>query len=313
MRRSLLVALIVGLLPTLRAVPPEPAEANTVPRSMRPAFALLPGKYRICDYGFERDRSLLATWGRAEYRQSAWPKIPQRAFRPEQGNAGPAIEAAIHEARQVLPMITAALYPYKLPPNPREAVEQQHLVPEFNEYANSQGAAPEQFESCIEAAKRIIAGGATARRTPDVTSRWLDQAADAILAHVGIAEAVAGSQRGPEFETTVSDLKIIAHFARFHARRAIGAVHYNLFKRSLRLGELFAATMDERKAVAAWRELVAAAGNREVSELTGGMRGTGLKGRWRDDLKQLEAGLKELEEQCCPPDEAVLRQMVWSP
>jgi hypothetical protein len=81
----------------------------------------------------------------------------------------------------------------------------------------------------------------------------------------------------------------------------------------LRLGELFAATLEERKAVSAWRELVAAAGDRYAFDLAMGARNYNLCGHWRDELKLLEVGLKELEEQCCPPDEATLKQMVWSP
>jgi hypothetical protein len=307
MRRLLLLALIAGTLAALRSAPPEPA-AGTAPRLELPAFALLPGKYRIYDYGFECDRPFIMASGWVGYGPSAWPDIPPHEFRFGYGQAGSHLAAARRHARLVLPMIVAAIYRYKPFPNSHEATKSQRLGPEFNAYANSRGTDAEHFESFIDAAKRIVAGGATLKRTPDATSRWLDNTADAILAHVRVAEVVAGSRRGREFDATLTELRILAQFARFHARRAIGAVHYNLFKRSLRLGELFAATMEERKAVAAWRELVAAAGDHTESA-----RGFSRYGHWRDELKLLEAGLKELEEQCCPPDEVVLRELVWSP
>jgi hypothetical protein len=75
-------------------------------------------------------------------------------------------------------------------------------------------------------------------------------------------------------------------------------VHFNLFKGGLKLAELFAATMQEKEAVAAWRELVAIAGDRYAFDLAMGARDHNLCGHWRDELKKLEGSLKELEEQC---------------
>ncbi len=34
---------------------------------------------------------------------------------------------------------------------------------------------------------------------------------------------------------------------------------------------------------------------------------------WRSVLKSLEVNLRELEEQCCPPDEAIAKEKVWAP
>jgi hypothetical protein len=44
-----------------------------------------------------------------------------------------------------------------------------------------------------------------------------------------------------------------------------------------------------------------------------GSRAHDLCGHWRDELKTLERSLKELEDQCCPPDEAVMKEKVWTP
>ena len=33
----------------------------------------------------------------------------------------------------------------------------------------------------------------------------------------------------------------------------------------------------------------------------------------RAELKKLEASFKDLEDQCCPPDEAIMREKVWKP
>lgn len=276
-------------------------------------FALIPEPYRYYDYEFERYWHFFQVWGRLGYNPHASAEIWEHDFKQLFGSAGPHVAAGLHRASEVLPMIVAAVYPYKLFPTTRGWAERQSLGVNLEDYSKNEGTDTEQFENFIEAARRIVAGGITAKRTPDATSRWFDATADAILKEVSAAEATIGSKRGKEFDATVTDLKILAQLARFHARRAIGSVHYNLFKRSLKLGELYAATLEERKAVAAWRELVTVAGNRYSFDLAMGARNFSLCGHWRDELKLLEAGLKELEEQCCPPDEATLQTVVWSP
>jgi len=279
-----------------------------------PTFALLASPYRHYDYEFERYWHFFQVWGRLGYNPNTDPAIWQREFVQRFGRAaGPPIEAGLHRASQVLPMIVAAVYPHARLSSHHGWPERQSLGPNLADYANNEGGDPEQFESFIEAARRILASTTTTKRTPAITSRWFDETADAILTAVQAATLAAGPTRSLEFDATVTDLKILAHLARFHARRSLAAVHYNLFKRGLRLAELVAATYAEKDAVAAWRELVAAAGDRYTSNLAMGPRQHNESGHWRDELKQLEAGLKELEEQCCPPDEAIMKEKVWSP
>lgn len=156
----------------------------------------------------------------------------------------------------------------------------------LGDYAAQAGAAAERFEPFTEAARRILAGSPATRQAPDITALQLEQLAARVLAASPTpAQAIA------------------AHQARFQARRIIAAMHYNLFKRSLKLAELVAATYREKDAVLVWRELVALAEQHRVPEAS----------RLRAELKHFEASLKELEEQCCPPDEAILKQPVWQP
>jgi hypothetical protein len=277
-------------------------------------FALMPEKYRHYDYEFERYWHFFQVWGRVGYNPQAPAVLWQREFARRFGPAAaPHVQAAVHRASQVLPMIVAAVYPYRLFPTTRGWAERQSLGANLADYANNEGTDTEQFESFADAAKRILAGGTTSKRTPDATSRWFDETADAIRASVRAAEAAIGPQRNKEFDATLVDARILAQLARFHARRTLAAVHYNLFKRGLRLAELVAATYAEKDAVAAWRELVAVAGDHYAFDLAMGARNYDLCGHWRDELKKLEAGLKELEEQCCPPDEAVMKEKVWTP
>ncbi len=278
-----------------------------------PTFDLMPDKYRHYDYEFERYWHFFQVWGRLGYNPQTSPALWQREFARRFGAAGEPVAAGLHRASQVLPMIVAAVYPYSLFPTTRGWAERQSLGAALADYATNEGTDVEQFESFADASKRIIAGGTTTKRTPDATSRWFHATADAILAHVKAAESAVGPARGREFDATIVDLKILAQLARFHGHRAIGAVRYNLFKRSLRLAELVASVYDEKAALGAWRELVAVAGDRYAFDLAMGARNHNLSGHWRDELKKLEVYFQELEDQCCPPDEAIMREKVWQP
>jgi hypothetical protein len=210
-------------------------------------------------------------------------------------------------------MIVAAVFPYSLFPTTRGWAERQSLGARLADYARNEGTDTELFESFATAAGRIAAGGATAKRTPIATSRWFDAAADDVLAAVRAAGAAAGPERGNEFDATVTDLRILAQLARFHARRSLAAVHYNLFLRDQGKPELLAATRDEREAVAAWRELVAVAGDRYAPDLAMGARNHDLCGHWRDELVKLEAGLAELEARCAQAVDGAAPKPAWSP
>ncbi len=282
-------------------------------RQDMPVFDLMPAKYRYYDYEFERYWHFFQVWGRVGYNPDTPADVWQHEFQKRFGAAAPHVEAGLHRASDVLPMIVAAVYPYRAFPTTRGWAERQSLGAALADYANNEGTDTAQFENFAEAAKRILAGGTTAKRTPDATSRWFDATADAILVSVQQAEAAIGHQRGKEFDATMTDLRILAQLARFHARRAIAAVHYHLFKRGLRLAELLAATTEEKAAVAAWRDLVTAAGDRYTFDLAMGARKFDLCGHWRNELANLEYDLKELEAQCCPPDEAVVKEKIWQP
>ncbi|MEI7729781.1 MAG: hypothetical protein WCO56_09420 [Verrucomicrobiota bacterium] len=278
-----------------------------------PVFELMPEKFRHYRYEFERYWHFFQVWGRVGYNPATPDEVWQHEFQRRFGAAGPHLEAGLHRASQVLPMIVAAVYPYRLFPTTRGWAERQSLGASLTDYAKNESTDIQQFESFADAARRILAGGTTTRRTPDTTSRWFDVTADDILASVRAAEAAAGAKRGNEFNATVVDLKILAQLARFHARRALAAVHYNLFKQSKRNAELLAAINGEREAIAAWRELVAVAGDHYASDLAMGARNHDLAGHWRDELIKLAAGFKELERQSGPVEANQSHEEIWAP
>lgn len=203
-------------------------------------------------------------------------------------------------AHELLTTILAAAGPAETA-GPKLAVERSSLGVNLADYANNPGTDPAQFETSVDAARRILVGGTTTKRSPDATSLWLDATADQLLAALRAAEPSPGATRDAVHAAALVDLRARALLGRYHARRLLAAVHYNLFKRGLRLAELVAATYGERDAVIVWRELVATCGSHPLAP------------HWRAELKKLEWSLKELEDQCCPPDEATLREKVWQP
>lgn len=154
-------------------------------------------------------------------------------------------------------------------------------------YAESVGQAPHRYETFVEAARRILAQERATKQTVDNLVYDLAWRADDLL----------------RAKQSSVDMVIAAHRARFHARRSVAAVHYNLFKRGQRLAELLAAAAREKQAVAIWRDLVTTAES----------AGHASAADFRADLKKLEASLKELEDQCCPSDEGVAKHPVWRP
>src|SRR6185295_13145314 len=232
-----------------------------------PTFDLMPSRYRYYEYEFERYWQFFELWGRLGYNPDTPAELWQREFRRRFGAAAPHVEAGLHRASRVLPMIVAAVYPYSAFPTTRGWAERQSLGASLAEYADNEGSDVELFESFAHAAERILAGGATAKVTPDATSRWFDATAAAVLDSVNAAEQAIGDRRGNEFDATLTDLRILAQLARFHARRSLAALHYNLFLRSQRQAELIAAAAGEKEAVGEWRALVAIAGHRYAANL----------------------------------------------
>jgi hypothetical protein len=290
---------------------PLATKMEAQPPEMHP-FDLMPAKYRYYEYEFERYWAFYQMWGRIGYDPDVSPEVWQREFRRRFDRAGSDLADGLQRASQVLPMIVAAVYPYRLFPTTRGWAERQSLGTKLNDYAANQGSDTALFESFTEAAHRIATNGTTAKRTPDTTSRWFDATANAILACITRANAQIGQARGNEYDATITDLKILAQLARFHARRALAAVHYDLFQETHRPVELRQALAEERAAVGAWRELVAAAGDRYNDDLAMGTRDRDLCGHWRDELVGLETDLRDLEVRCAALPAGAAGDNPWS-
>lgn len=260
-------------------------------------FDLLTPPYRYYDYEFERYWHFFQVFGRLGYNPDADPAIWQRAFSQRFGEkAGPLVEAALHKASWVLPRIITSSYPYSMFPTTRGWPEKERLgdLPSFTKAALSDQA---QFANFDDEAKLLLEGGETARVRPSANSRWFLQVSQELDQLISRAEAAMGNTKTKEFVSTITDLKILSKRALYHARRIPAAVNYRIFERTQNPAALDAAIAGERAAIAAWRELVAAAGDVYAPNLKMGVHVSGLDGHWKDELAELEKGLAELEQQ----------------
>lgn len=205
----------------------------------------------------------------------------------------PAAFAATAAAVDLRATLTAALGQ-----PPADATPYPTLGPALADYAARAPGDPTRFETFTAAARRILASGPASAQPPDRTALQLNHAATALLASLPSTPTPL-----PSTDSATLDGRLTALLARVHAHRMIAAVHYCLFLRGQRLAELVAATYREKDGVAAYRELVALAASAR-HPATAALQA---------ELRQYELHFKDLEDQCCPPSEAIMKEKVWQP
>jgi hypothetical protein len=192
-----------------------------------------------------------------------------------------------------LPRIVAASYLYRNFPTTRgwaEMMSQGDLA----QYAAMEGSDIEQFMNVSDRAKAIIDGADVAMRTPETTSQWFATVADQILRHADLARLAAGSQANKELVSTLTDASILGWLARFHAHRLNAGVSYSLYTKTGDLFSLDDAIVAEKQAVAAWDQMVAAAGEVYSFDLAFGVQRVGFPRHWKEEAARLHASLTRL-------------------
>ncbi len=262
-------------------------------------FSLLTPRYRYYTYEFERYWHYYQVWGRVSYDPDVPSEIWQREFVRRFGpKAGPRVMNALHTASRVLPRIVAAAYNYRYFPTTRGWAEMMRFG-DLPQYAQGTGTDVEQFQSYRDAARQLLAGQFTALRSPFQTSRWFAQTAQRILADVRAAQAAATGLKGNaarEFYVTLTDLRILAHLARYHAARMKAAVWYNVYVETKDRFAHQRCVQLESQAVEAWRKIVESAGDVYPETLQFGVHRVGFSRHWKEELQKLEAGLERLKE-----------------
>lgn len=266
------------------------------PHDEKPGEILNPG-YRFYDYEFERYWDFYRVWGRASYNPATPALFWQREYEARLGTAaGPPVMRGLHLASQVLPRIVAAAYRYQYFPTTRGWAEMMR-EDSLPKYADLQGSDIEQFLSPREEARRLLDGTSATRRRPQETSAWFMRIAGLIESEASQAEKAAGPQPGRELVTSVTDLRILAGLARYHAHRLLAAVSYNLYLETRNATAFDDAVQRERQAVDAWRSIVKAAGDVYSDNLAFGVHAVGFPHHWKEELGKIEKDFTDLQAQ----------------
>ena len=282
---------------------PLATKMESMPHDMQP-FDLLAPEYQYYDYEFERYWHFFQVFGRLGYNPNQSSDIWDKEFEKRFGKkTAHIIEQALHEASWILPRIVASCYPYGAFPTTRGWAEKQRLG-DLHEYAKAEGSDIQQFASFDEEAQLLIHGGETAKIRPSTNSVWLQQMSDKLNALIRKAKKAAGKNRSKEFNSTITDLKILSNLALYHSRRIPAAVSYRIFEHTNDIRALEKAIEYEKKAIKAWRQIVTSAGDFYAPDLMFGIRSSyfdglnhKLSGHWKDELDDLEADLVRLEQQ----------------
>jgi hypothetical protein len=265
------------------------------PHDARPVN-FLNDKYRYTDYEFERYWAFYRVMGRLSYNPDTTADVWEQEYRQRfGGEVGPHVMKAVQLASRVLPRVVAASVPYSQFPTTTGWPEMMHLSSLPRYAAQQEGSDSAQFMNAREEATSILQGTDTALRRPEETSGWFTRTSDAILAETAAAEkALDGRAAANEFKSTMTDARMLAAMARYHAARLQGAVNYNLYRQAGSLAAFDDAVADERKAVQAWHELVDAAGDFYIDTLWFGATGRQYPHHWKDEMTALDAELANL-------------------
>jgi hypothetical protein len=282
---------------------PLATKMESQPHDAKP-FDLLKPQYRYYDYEFERYWHFFQVFGRLGYNPETSPEIWDKEFEMRFGTkAAPYVESALHQASWILPRIVASTYPYSAFPTTRGWAEKQRLG-DLPQYALAEGSDIQQFASFDEEAQILIEGGETAKVRPSMTSLWFENTSSDLNNLILKAEKAIGSKKNKEFNSTITDLKILSNLALFHSRRIPAAISYRLYERTKDVKALDDAITYERNAIEAWRQIVTAAGDFYAYDLMMGIREAKFEGithhqsgHWKDELGYLETGLAALEKQ----------------
>jgi hypothetical protein len=261
-----------------------------------PARDFFNDRYKYFDYEFERYWAFYLVMGRLAYDPNTSSDVwSQEYIRRFGASVGPHVMRALELSSRVLPRVISASIPYSMFSTTSGWPEMMHMgsLPQYA--AREEGSDIAQFENVRDEAKRILSGEDTAMRRPEDTSRWFTQTADSILREVAAAEKAADDPQNNELKATLTDAKVLAGIARYHAARQLGAVAYNLYKLSGSLPAFDQAIMYEGQAVDAWKEIIAAAGDQYVDDMYFGSDLRGFPHHWKDELPALERSFTELQ------------------
>jgi len=259
-------------------------------------FDILNPEYQYYDYEFERYWYFYQVWGRIGYNPDTPTEVWEQEFCRRFGKtAGQVMMDGLYLASRVLPRIVAVSYPYKHFPTTRGWAEMQRQY-DLPDCAKAEGSDVQQFMNIGDFAEMLLSGPVTPQRIPLHTSNWFRSVSQKILEKANEAEVEADAIKGNEFVSTITDLKILAYLAEYHAGRLLAGTQYNLYLTSENPVALDEAIKMEKEAREAWSFIVKAAGDVYIDQLIFGVHEVGFPRHWKYQLIELDRGLQELIE-----------------
>ncbi|MFC1763734.1 hypothetical protein ACFL6U_16875 [Planctomycetota bacterium] len=261
---------------------------------------LLNPEHQYTTYEFERYWHYYQLMGRVSYNPATSSDLWEMEFSHRFGKeAGPLLMKGLHQASKVLPRIVSASFLYSRFPSEMGWAELQRMGDLKHFAENSRPSDIQQFASPMEEAERILRGEFSVRRHPSQSSDWFSQTSSRILADVEQAEKFIGTHRSKEYISTITDLKMLAYLASYHASRLQAAIQYNLYSKTGDLVSFDKALEFESQAVEAYGIVVEEAGTIYNSQLDFGSNPELFPGHWNKEHQRLqeELGLLRLDRQ----------------
>ena len=255
-----------------------------------PAYELLAKEYQYYEWEFERYWYFFQVFGRVGYDPDISPNVWLPEFESRFGKqAAPAVQEAYEIASQILPRIVG----YNLVDlNSELTWAEKERYGDLPDYAKAPPSDTDLFVGIAEAANLYLENELSAKVWPEQTADWFEKTGQAVLSRVARAEE-SPPPHSKEFVSTMIDMKVLGNIALYHARRIPAGVSYALFERTQDLNALDDAIRNEKRAISIWEDIV---------KLTDGVyhdnmiMGSWLQGHWKDELKELRRGLRELEQ-----------------
>lgn len=200
---------------------------------------------------FERYWMFYLLWGRLTYDPSASKDVWMGELRQRFGQAAPDVLVAYQTASRILSEIVAA---HVADPN-------MYIWPEINpggligEYKDIAPSDQSFIASPAEAAYRVLRDTPSAKQGPHETAQLFDHLASEVEAAVG--KAATKLKDNTEWRGTEPDLQVLAHLARYHARKREAAYSLSWFYETGNLAALDHAEVELVAALDVWKDLVA--------------------------------------------------------
>jgi len=184
------------------------------------------------------------TWGRLLYDPETNSDVWRRYLRNRFQAGAPALESALANVTQILPIVVTAhlpsaandtycpeFYTNQSIVDPREPSPYGD-TPSPKVFGNVSPLDPQIFLPIHDFAAELLTSNFTGKYSPIEVAQWLEDLAEKAAAQLAEAKRLAKSATSPEFRRTAIDLKIQIGIGRFFAAKLRSGVLYSIHEQS---------------------------------------------------------------------------------